>query len=125
MSAGVAPRGTRRIEHKRGCQVQCHRADGATSGRRRMTGGGRVARRLARSSGAACLAAIVAAVRVAAAAPAAPAPLSADDAAVNIDSTYGSGSFGTWHVDAAGLPAFRYLLDQTTDPRARQPELAG
>jgi hypothetical protein len=31
---------------------------------------------------------------------------------------YGSGSFGEWIVDAAGLPAFRYTCDQTTDPRA-------
>jgi len=62
-------------------------------------------------------------VRVAGAA--APPLLSADDTPANVDSTYGSGSFGTWHVDAAGLPAFRYLLDEAADPRAQQPELAG
>ena len=73
----------------------------------------------------AALAAIIAVARVATAAPAPPPPLSADDAPVSVDSTYGSGGFGTWHVDATGLPAFRYVLDQTADPRAQQPELAG
>jgi hypothetical protein len=78
------------------------------------------------NAGALVVAAVwVAAARSAAAAPSAPPPLSADDGPANIDSTYGSGNFGTWHVDAAGLPAFRYLLDETTDPRARQAELAG
>ena len=57
-----------------------------------------------------CLAAFIVAVRVAAALPAAPPPLSADDGPANVDSTYGSGSFGTWHVDArrpAGVPLRR------------------
>ncbi|HEV7730790.1 MAG TPA: hypothetical protein VGR62_01445 [Candidatus Binatia bacterium] len=54
----------------------------------------------------------------------APPPLSSADRPTRIDSTYGSGSFGSWHVDRFGLPAFRYDVDQRTDPRARQPELA-
>jgi hypothetical protein len=60
-------------------------------------------------------------------APGAPAPprLSADDRPASIDSTYGSGSFGSWSVDGFGLPAFRYDVDQQADPRAQQPELAG
>ena len=73
----------------------------------------------ARCLAAACLAA------VARWATAAPPPLSADDGPVHVDSTYGSGGFGIWRVDETSLPAFRYLLDQTTDPRAQQPELAG
>src|SRR5262249_45077033 len=40
-------------------------------------------------------------------------------------STYGSGHFGAWFVDAFGLPAYRYDVDEGADPRARQPELAG
>jgi hypothetical protein len=72
-----------------------------------------------------CLLAILAFARLAAAAPTAPQPLSADDGPANVDSTYGSGGFGTWRVDAAGLPAFRYALDEAADPRAQQPELAG
>ena len=32
--------------------------------------------------------------------------------------SYGSGSFGEWIDDEAGLPAFRYTCDQTTDPSA-------
>ena len=40
-------------------------------------------------------------------------------------SSYGSGSFGTWLADRFGLPAFRYEIDEETDPRARQPELDG
>ena len=55
----------------------------------------------------------------------APAPLSADQSPPQVDSTYGSGSFGSWTVDGAGLPVFRYDLDQQVDPRARQPELSG
>ena len=31
---------------------------------------------------------------------------------------YGSGSFGEWIDDEAGLPAFRYTCNQTNDPRA-------
>ncbi|HEV3282361.1 MAG TPA: hypothetical protein VG032_12240 [Acidimicrobiales bacterium] len=42
-----------------------------------------------------------------------------------INSTYGSGNFGSWAVDAFGLPAYRYTADQQTDPIARQAELAG
>ena len=71
----------------------------------------------------ATLAILVAVAELATAA--APPPLSAEDAPANVDSTYGSGGFGTWHVDATGLPAFRYMLDQTADMRAQQPELAG
>lgn len=56
---------------------------------------------------------------------AAPPRLSTDDTPARVDSTYGSGGFGLWGVDDSGLPAFRYLIDQTTDPRAEQPELAG
>jgi hypothetical protein len=72
-----------------------------------------------------CFGAVVAVARLAAAAPAAPPPLSADSGPVNVDSAYGSGGFGTWHVDATGLPAFRYTLDEAADARAQQPELAG
>ncbi len=42
-----------------------------------------------------------------------------------VASTYGSGDFGSWAVDAFGLPTYRYSVDQQTDPRARQTELAG
>jgi hypothetical protein len=31
---------------------------------------------------------------------------------------YGSGNFGVWMEDEFGLPAFRYTVNQTTDPRA-------
>ncbi len=55
----------------------------------------------------------------------APPPLSASSSSPNIASTYGSGIFGTWEVDHFGLPAYRYTMDQETDPRARQTELAG
>ena len=55
----------------------------------------------------------------------APPPLSTAAASQNIASTYGSGIFGDWHVDRFGLPAYRYTLDELTDPRARQAELAG
>jgi Glycosyl hydrolase 36 superfamily, catalytic domain/Glycosyltransferase family 36 len=51
--------------------------------------------------------------------------LSADGRPANFDSTYGSGNFGTWHVDRFGLPAFRYDADEQGDLRAQQPELAG
>ena len=40
-----------------------------------------------------------------------------------IDSTSGSGAFGRWRVDAFGLPLYRYTLDQTAAPIARQPEI--
>lgn len=55
----------------------------------------------------------------------APVPLSADPAPVRVDSSYGSGHFGSWFVDGFGLPAFRYDVDERSDPRAQQPELAG
>ena len=38
---------------------------------------------------------------------------------------HGSGVFGTWRTGPAGLPAYRYTLDEERDPRGRQPELAG
>ena len=40
-----------------------------------------------------------------------------------IDSTSGSGAFGSWRADAFGLPSYRYTLDQTRAPFARQPEI--
>ena len=46
-------------------------------------------------------------------------------AGVPIDSTSGSGAFGRWAVDGAGLPMYRYTLDQARAPFARQPELLG
>jgi hypothetical protein len=55
----------------------------------------------------------------------APPPLSSDRTPVDIGSTFGSGVFGRWIVDAAGLPAYRYAIDQQRDPRARQSELGG
>ena len=45
-------------------------------------------------------------------------------ARVPIGSTSGSGAFGRWAVDGAGLPMYRYTLDQARAPFARQPELA-
>ncbi|HEV8152997.1 MAG TPA: hypothetical protein VGP78_08695 [Solirubrobacteraceae bacterium] len=42
-----------------------------------------------------------------------------------IGSTSGSGAFGRWSVDGAGLPVYRYTLDQARAPFARQPELDG
>jgi hypothetical protein len=44
-------------------------------------------------------------------------------ARVPIDSASGSGAFGRWAVDDAGLPMYRYTLDQARAPFARQPEL--
>ena len=38
---------------------------------------------------------------------------------------HGSGVFGTWRTGPAGLPTYRYTLDEERDARARQPELAG
>ena len=38
---------------------------------------------------------------------------------------HGSGVFGTWRTGPAGLPAYRYTLDEERDPRGRQAELAG
>jgi glycosyl hydrolase family 36/glycosyl transferase family 36 len=46
-------------------------------------------------------------------------------AGVPIQSTSGSGAFGRWSVDGAGLPLYRYTLDQARAPFARQPELLG
>src|ERR1700758_4649456 len=54
-----------------------------------------------------------------------PPPLSADRAPAVIDSSYGSGDFGHWLVDRFGLPAFRYAIDESTSPMAKQPEVAG
>jgi hypothetical protein len=59
------------------------------------------------------------------AATAAAAPLSEDVALPNIASTYGSGVFGQWTVDSFGLPAYRYTMDEETNPLARQPNLSG
>lgn len=57
--------------------------------------------------------------------PQAPPLLSASTARVPINSTYGSGSFGTWGVDGFGLPDYTYTLDEETAPQAAQPELDG
>ncbi|HEY2772325.1 MAG TPA: hypothetical protein VGI87_17240, partial [Solirubrobacteraceae bacterium] len=54
-----------------------------------------------------------------------PKPLSADHHRPSVLSTYGSGVFGTWGVDALGMPRYRYTIDQETNPAAAQPELAG
>jgi len=54
-----------------------------------------------------------------------PLPLSADSSRPDIDSRHGSGHLGSWFVDDFGLPAFRYEVDERSDPRAQQPELAG
>jgi hypothetical protein len=56
---------------------------------------------------------------------AAPPPLSAETGAPNVLSSYGSGSFGQWTVDAHKLPAYRYEIDPLTSPIAPQPELSG
>lgn len=37
----------------------------------------------------------------------------------------GSGSFGRWTIDANGLPAYQYELDQYADDRARYPNTEG
>ena len=56
----------------------------------------------------------------------APAPLSAAQARPPVASTYGSGSFGRWLVDASACRRSATTLDeQTPTPRAQQPELAG
>jgi hypothetical protein len=44
-----------------------------------------------------------------------------DDAHVFQETTTGSGIFGRWILDEAGLPAYRYDLDQYKDTRARYP----
>ncbi len=46
-------------------------------------------------------------------------------APADIASSVGSGDFGTWRTDPFGLPSYRYTVNELTDPRARQPELAG
>jgi hypothetical protein len=69
--------------------------------------------------------AAAAALAVPAAATGSPAPLSKTPKRADVRSTYGSGHFGSWAVDAFGLPAYRYGIDETTDPRARQPEVSG
>jgi Glycosyl hydrolase 36 superfamily, catalytic domain/Glycosyltransferase family 36 len=61
----------------------------------------------------------------AAADPVAPPPLSAESTPTDVASSYGNGHFGAWLVDGEGLPAFRYDVDEQSDPRAEQPELAG
>ena len=62
--------------------------------------------------------------RAAYAAPPAPPALSPDSSS-SIASSYGSGSFGRWGVDAFGLPMYRYTADEQRDPNARQVELDG
>ena len=57
---------------------------------------------------------------------AAPPPLlSADVSPADIDSSYGSASFGSWIVDRFGLPAYRYEIDEATAPQAPQVEING
>ena len=92
--------------------------------REHLAGGGQRAA-FVRRCGAASLLLCCALAPRAAARVGAPPPLSADDSQVNIGSTYGGGHFGSWVVDRFGLPAFRYTLDEQSDPRAQQPELAG
>src|SRR3954454_17813489 len=53
---------------------------------------------------------------------AAPPPLSRDTTPNDLSSSYGSGDFGQWHGGQVGLPAYRYIMDQATDPRAQQVE---
>jgi Glycosyl hydrolase 36 superfamily, catalytic domain/Glycosyltransferase family 36 len=71
------------------------------------------------------LATLAALAGTAAAVLAAPPRLSTEGGAPNISSTYGSGAFGTWSVDAHKLPAYRYEIDELTSPIAPQPELSG
>lgn len=66
-----------------------------------------------------------AAVSVAAAAALAQPPLSRDQARASLASSYGSGSFGRWQVDAFGLPVYRYSANEQRDPAAHQPQLDG
>jgi hypothetical protein len=51
--------------------------------------------------------------------------LSADHSSPPISSIYGSGAFGQWTSDGWGLPAYRYEIDELTNPIASQPELSG
>src|ERR1700748_1501084 len=55
----------------------------------------------------------------------APKRLSGERARVNIASTRGSGVFGTWRVDAFGMPSYSYTADEEPDARTAQPELDG
>jgi len=55
----------------------------------------------------------------------APPRLSRAHSRVAIRSTHGSGVFGRWVVDAFGLPAYRYTLNELKSPFAKQSELAG
>jgi hypothetical protein len=68
---------------------------------------------------------LLAAASATAAMAAAPPPLSAQTASPSMASTYGSGQFGQWTVDGWGLPAYRYDVDELTNPIAAQPELSG
>src|SRR3954447_5609551 len=71
---------------------------------------------------------LITAIAVSASAPAlaaAPPRLSHDHSRPSIGSAYGSGSFGRWHPDRFGLPAYRYSVDEDTAERAKQPELNG
>ncbi|MEA2425968.1 MAG: cellobiose phosphorylase, partial [Thermoleophilaceae bacterium] len=74
---------------------------------------------------AAALLALAAFAGGASAAAAAPAPLSADKSRPPVDSTFGSGAFGTWGVDADGLPRYRYTIDEQVEDFAAQPEISG
>ncbi len=42
-----------------------------------------------------------------------------------VDTPEGSGAFGQWEVDAHGLPAYRYRLDQYADRQAAYPNSVG
>ncbi|MEA2170413.1 MAG: cellobiose phosphorylase, partial [Solirubrobacteraceae bacterium] len=56
---------------------------------------------------------------------AAPARLSAQKLHAPVRSSYGSGAFGRWGVDARGLPRYRYTLNEETSSIAPQAELGG
>lgn len=49
----------------------------------------------------------------------------ADDSRTFVPTEEGSGSFGRWIVDDAGLPAYQYEMDQLSDPRAVYRTTAG
>jgi hypothetical protein len=78
-------------------------------------------------TGAVCALALAAGASPTAAAASVEAPpsLSTGTTRPSIASTYGSGDFGRWLVDGFGLPAYRYTLDEATNPIAKQVELAG
>jgi hypothetical protein len=69
--------------------------------------------------------ALMFAVAPSAGAAGAPARLSLDHGPANIASAYGSGNFGSWGVDAFGLPSYRYSADEAADPHAAQAENSG